>query len=88
MYGIQLKYPINHGTVPLFPDVREESKNTSRFVVWNRGDREICECYNSYVSQQSKILEAAYHQVQNRMGLQQDRQKEVYDRGRHGEPFK
>ena len=35
---------------------------------------------NSCVSQQSRIFEAAYHQVQTRMGLQQDRQKEVYDR--------
>ena len=52
------------------------------------GDAEKDVSVNSYVSQQSKILEAAYHQVQNRMGLQQDRQKEVYDRRRHGEPFK
>ena len=43
---------------------------------------------DSYVSQQSKIMEAAYHRIQNRMGLQQDRQKDVYDRRRHGEPFK
>ena len=43
---------------------------------------------DSYVSQQSKIMEAAYHQIQDRMGLQQDRQKDVYDRRRHGEPFK
>ena len=43
---------------------------------------------NNYVSQQSKILQAAYHQVHTRMGLQQDRQKERYDRKRHGEPFK
>ena len=35
---------------------------------------------NGYVSQQSKIFEAGYHQVQTRMALQQDRQKEVYDR--------
>ena len=43
---------------------------------------------NNYVSQQIKILQAAYHQVHTRMGLQQDRQKEIYDRKRHGEPFK
>ena len=43
---------------------------------------------NNYVSQQSKILQAAYHQVHTRMGLQQDRQKERYNRKRHGEPFK
>ena len=42
---------------------------------------------NDYVSQQSKILQAAYHQAQNMMGLQQDRQKEKYNRKRHGEPF-
>ena len=52
------------------------------------GETEKYVSINSYVSQQSKILEAAYHQVQNRMGLQQYRQKEVYDRRRHGEPFK
>ena len=43
---------------------------------------------NDYVSQQSKILQAAYYQAQNRMGLQQDQQKEKYDRKKHGEPFK
>ena len=48
------------------------------------GDAEKDVSVNGYVSQQSRILEAAYHQVQNRMGLQQDTQKEVYD----GEPFK
>ena len=47
-----------------------------------------CVSVNDYVSQQSKILQAAYYQAQNRMGLQQDRQKEKYDRKRHGEPFK
>ena len=52
------------------------------------GETERDVSVNSYVSQQSKILEAAYHHVQNRMGLQQDRQKEVYDRRRHGEPLK
>ena len=35
MYGIQFKYPVNNGTVAFLPDVREESKNTSAFVVWN-----------------------------------------------------
>ena len=39
------------------------------------------------MSLQSKILQAAYHQVQSRMGLQQDRQEEVYNRRRHREPF-
>ena len=39
------------------------------------GEMERDVSVNSYVSQQSRILEAAYHQVQNRMGLQQDRQK-------------
>ena len=48
------------------------------------GDAEKDVSVNSYVAQQSRILEAAYRQVQNRMGLQQDRQKEVYDRRRHG----
>ena len=52
------------------------------------GDAEKDVSVNSYVSQRSRILEAAYHQVQNRMGLQQDRQKEIYDRRRHAEPFK
>ena len=54
------------------------------------GPRQTGECVsvNDYVSQQSKILQAAYYQAQNRMGLQQDRQKEKYDRKRHGEPFK
>ena len=36
------------------------------------------------MSQRSRILEAAYHQVQNEMGLQQDRQ----NKRRHGEHFK
>ena len=52
------------------------------------GETGDCISVNSYVSNQSKILQEAYHQVQVRMGLQQDRQKEVYDRRRHGEPYK
>ena len=56
-------------------------------LLYGTGEFEKQASVNSYVSQQSKIFEAAYHQVQNRMGLQQDRQKEVYDR-RYGEPFK
>ena len=57
MYGIQLKYPVNHRTVPFLPDVQEESKNTSRFVVCETGDTEkdVSVNTNSYVSQQSKI---------------------------------
>ena len=57
-------------------------------LLYGTGEVEKQVSVNSYVSQQSKIYEAAYHQVQNRMGLQQDRQKEVYDRKRHGEPLK
>ena len=34
-----------------------------------------CVSINDYVSQQSKILQAAYYQAQNRIELQQDRQK-------------
>ena len=40
-----------------------------------------------YVAEQCKILEEAYRQVRCTMGLRQDRQKELYDRGRHGKPF-
>ena len=50
------------------------------------GETGECVSVNSYVSKQSEILQEAYCQVQNRMGLQEDRQKEVYYR-RHGEPF-
>jgi len=41
-----------------------------------------------FVPNKVKILQEAYHQVQNRMGLQQDRQKEGCYTRRHGEPFK
>ena len=33
MYGIQFKYLVNNGAVTFLPDVRDESKNTSGFVV-------------------------------------------------------
>jgi len=52
------------------------------------GETGDCVSVNSYVSKQSKILQEAYHQVQVRMGIQQDRQKEMYDRRRNGEPYK
>ena len=32
-------------------------------------------------------MREAYSQVQKRMGLQQDRKKELYDSKRHGKPF-
>lgn len=57
-------------------------------LLYRTGELGECVSVNSYVSKQSEILQEAYYQVQNRMGLQQDRQKEVYDRRRHGEPFK
>ena len=47
----------------------------------------IAENANDFVSQQGRIMQEAYCQVQSRMGLQQDRQKELYDRKRHGKPF-
>ena len=43
-------------------------------LLWETSGVGECVSINSYVSQQSKILQAAYHQVQSRMGLQQDRQ--------------
>ena len=52
------------------------------------GETGECVSVNDFVSNKVKILQKAYHQVQNRMGLQQDRQKEGYDRRRHGESFK
>ena len=52
-------------------------------LLYGTGEVEKLVSVNSYVTQQIKIFEAAYHQVQNRMGLQQDRQKEMYDRRRH-----
>ena len=39
------------------------------------------------VAQQCRILEDAYKKVRCMMGSKQDRQKELYDRARHGEPF-
>ena len=44
-------------------------------LLYGTGEVEKQVSVNSYVSQQSKIFEAAYHQIQNKMGLQQDRQK-------------
>ena len=87
MYGIQFKYPVNNGTVAFLPDVWEKSRIPVDLLC-GTDDVEKDASVNSYVSQQSRILKAAYHQVQNRMRLQQDRQKEVYDRRRHGESFK
>ena len=40
-----------------------------------------------YVAEQCKTLEEAYRQIRCTMGLRQDRQKELYDRGRHRKPF-
>ena len=42
---------------------------------------------DDYVAQQCRILEEAYRQVCHTVGLKQDRQKELYDRRRHGESF-
>jgi len=56
-------------------------------LLWETRGVGECVSVNSYVSQQNKILQAAYHQVQSRKGLQQDRQEEVYNRRKHGEPF-
>ena len=38
-----------------------------------------------FVNDVSVVLENAYHHVRNTMGFKQDRQKELYDRKRHGE---
>ena len=40
---------------------------------------------NSFVNDMSVVLENAYQHVRNTMGLQQDHQKELYDRKQHGE---
>ena len=40
-----------------------------------------------YVADLRSNLEAAYQRVRDRMGRKLDRQKEVYDRKAHGEPF-
>jgi len=42
---------------------------------------------NDYVIQQRRVLQSAFNQVQNRMGLCQDRQKELYNHKRYGRPF-
>ena len=39
------------------------------------------------MAQQYRILEDAYKKVRCMMGSKQDRQKDIYDRARHGEPF-
>ena len=40
-----------------------------------------------YMAKQSRILQEAYSYVRDTMKLHQDRQKELYDWKRHGEPF-
>ena len=47
----------------------------------------IAENANDFVSQQDRIMQEACCPVQSRMGLQQDKQKELFDRKRHGKPF-
>ena len=42
---------------------------------------------DNYVTQQCRILEDAYKKVRCMMGSKQDRQKELYNQARHGEPF-
>ena len=42
---------------------------------------------DNYVAQQCRILEDVYKKVRCMMGSKQDRQKELYDRARHGELF-
>ena len=39
---------------------------------------------DSFVNDMSVVLENGYQHVRNTMGLKQDRQKELYDRKRHG----
>ena len=87
MYGIQFKYLVNNGAVAFLLMFRRRARiPVDLLCETDNADKDVS--VDSYVSQQSKIMEGAYHQIQNRMGLQQDRQKDVYDRRRHGEPFK
>ena len=42
---------------------------------------------SEYVMEMRRQLESAYNRVREQMGHVLDRQKEVYDRKTHGEPF-
>ena len=41
-----------------------------------------------FVRDMTNVLENAYHHVRSTMGLKQEHQKELYDRKRHGDPYK
>ena len=74
-----MAYPIDYGTVCFLSDVRWRERILVDMLcgteqMWT-DEKEVIE----YVAQQSKISQEAYSYGQNKMGLHQDRQKELYD---------